>query len=150
MSAVAQPFPLFPQNTWTSSNARPESGNQVLPDSLRRLICLLDESGEDDYGQMGPSRLSFKTAMRIVSDAVCILGQDLPCAPVVDSEGGIRITWNRYDRQVKLICPSFKEDPVYVYQNSPSGSSLRNQNVTGAVLAERLSWLINRESQGTD
>jgi hypothetical protein len=111
---------------------------------------LLDEEGEDDHGQVGPSQFAFKTAFYLVFHAISILGQDLPAAPVVDSEGGIRITWNYYNKQIKLVCPANKDAPVYIYQSSPAGNALRNQNLSAAVLADRLSWLTTRESAIAD
>lgn len=148
MSAAS--LPLFYKNTWTATHAKPTTVLRKLPVSLSRLICLLEESGEDDYGQIGPSQFAFKTAFLLVANAVAILDQDLPAAPVVDSEGGVRITWNRFDKQIKLVCPAKKDAPVYIYQSSPAGSSLRNQNVTAAVLAERLQWLTTREFAAAD
>jgi hypothetical protein len=146
MSALPIAFPQFTENTWTASTPRTSSAFFRLPVSLSRLFSLLDENGEDDYGQIGPSQFAFKTAFLMVAHAISLLDEDLPCAPVVDSEGGIRITWNRYNKQIKLVCPPTKDAPVYIYQASPAGNSLRNQNVTASVLAERLSWLISRES----
>jgi len=139
-------FPLFSENTWSASHTKPSSVLWRLPVSLSRLMHLLEENGEDDHGQIGPSQFAFKTAFFLVFKAISILGQDLPAAPVVDSEGGIRITWNCYSRQIKLVCPASKDTPVYIYQSCPAGNSLRNQNVTASVLADRLSWLSTRES----
>jgi hypothetical protein len=146
MSASSGCLPLFTENTWTATNPKEASVLLRMPTSVLRMLSLLDENGEDDYGQIGPSQFAFKTAFMMVIDAIVLLDEDIPCAPVVDSEGGIRITWSRYNKQVKLICPSSKDAPVYVYQSSPAGNSLRDQNVTASVLAEKLSWLIKRES----
>jgi hypothetical protein len=150
MSDLAIPLPPFTENTWSASNPKKASVLFKLPISLSRLLALLDENGEDDYGQIGPSQFAFKTAYLIVFHAIILLGEDLPCAPVVDAEGGVRVTWTRYNKQIKLICPSAKNASVYIYQSSPAGTSLRNQNVTPSVLADRLSWLITRESAAAD
>ena len=148
MSAPSIAYPDFTENTWTASNAKPSSTFSKLPISLSRLFSLLDEdeSAEDDDGHQGPTQFAFKTAFFMVAHAISLLDEDLPCAPVLDSEGGIRITWNRYGKQIKLVCPATKDAPMYIYQASPSGNHLRNQNVTASVLADRLSWLTNRES----
>lgn len=145
MSAAA--IPLFRQNTWSASSPRASTAILRLPDSLSRLFALLDESGEDDYGQKGPSQLAFKTAFLLLAQAISILEEDVPAgAPSVDSEGGIRITWNHLGKQLKLVCPATKDTPVYIYQSSVAGTSLRNQNITASVLADRLAWLSTRES----
>jgi hypothetical protein len=147
MSASSITYPDFTENTWTASNAKPSSAFSKLPISLSRLFFLLDEndSAEDD-GHQGPTQFAFKTAFLMVAHAISLLDDDLPCAPVLDSEGGIRITWNRYGKQLKLICPATKDAPMYIYQSCPSGNHLRNHNVTASVLADRLSWLTTRES----
>jgi hypothetical protein len=144
MSAPSIPFTV---NTWTASNAKPASAFSKLPISLARICALLNEDeNSDEEGHSGPTQFAFKTAFMMVAHAISLLDEDLPSAPVLDSEGGIRITWNRYGKQIKLVCPATKESPVYIYQSSPSGNSLRNQNVTASVLADRLAWLTTRES----
>jgi hypothetical protein len=138
-------LPLFTQNTWTATSSKESAVLLRLPISLLRLLALLDENGEDDYGQIGPSQFAFRTAFYMIAHATAILDEDIPCIPVVDAEGGIRVTWNRFGKQIKLICPSTKEGLAYIYQSSPSGNSLRDQNVSSALLADRLSWLTRRE-----
>ncbi len=145
MSAAAL-APLFTVNTWSASSAKPAAVNPLIELSVQRLVCLLDESGEDDYGKIGPSQFAFKNALLLVVRAITMLGEDVPSSPVVDSQGGIRVTWRHDDRQIKLICPATRDAQVYIYQSSLQGNSLRDQNVTAAVLAERLAWLIGRES----
>jgi hypothetical protein len=114
--------------------------------SVQRLVYLLDESGEDDFGRIGPSQFAFKNALLLVVRAITILGEDVPSSPAVDSQGGIRVTWRNDGKQLKLICPATKDAQIYLYQSSSQGTSLRDQNVTAAVLAERLAWLVSRES----
>jgi hypothetical protein len=152
MSAASIPFPppQFRENNWTATSPKESAVLFRLPVSISRLFLLLDENGEDDYGQIGPSQFAFKTAFLMVAHAIALLDEDLPCAPVVDAEGGIRITWTRYNKQIKLICPSGKDAPVYIYQSSPAGNSLRDKNVTASVLADRLSWLTTREPSVAD
>lgn len=147
----APPFPpQFIENDWTATTPRESAVLFRLPISISRLFGLLDENGEDDYGQIGPSQFAFKTAFLLVAHAIALLDEDIPCAPVVDSEGGVRVTWNHYNKQIKLVCPAAKDSPVYIYQSSPAGTSLRDKNVTPSVLADRLSWLTTRESAAAD
>jgi hypothetical protein len=152
-------FPTFVRNTWTSTQTPPDSYMHVvgmasvpqaslsceIPVSLSRLVDLLEENGEDDYGMIGPTQFAFKTAFRMVQKAEKLAGGEFSSSPSVDSEGGIRITWRRGERQIKLICPSTPNAPTYIYQSSPEGSALRNQNVTVTVLADKLAWLANCE-----
>jgi len=111
--------------------------------SIQRLLDLLAEKGKDDHGAVDPTQFAFKTALEFVLYAEHILRRETRSAPVVDSEGGIRITWRHGDRQIKLICPGASSAPIYIYQSSSVGSSVLNQNVTSRTLAGRLSWLLN-------
>jgi hypothetical protein len=121
-----------------------------LPVSLLRLLALLDEGGEDDHGRIGPTQFAFKTAFLMIAEAICMADGETPdSSPSVDSQGGIRVTWRRDDKTVKLVCPSTKDGPLYIYHSSTAGNSLRNQNVTPLVLAERLSWLTASEPAAT-
>ena len=121
----------------------------AAPLSILRLVNLLDGNGdgekEDDYGAIIPSMFAFETAVGFVRDTMKLLGEDVVSSPVVDSQGGIRVTWRRGGRQVKLICPATKEGSLYIYQSSADGNSVQNQNVTAEALAARLSVLIGRE-----
>jgi hypothetical protein len=147
MSAKSIPFGGVPyrENTFSATRQQTAIGILKLPVSLLRLLALLEDSGEDDYGAKGPTQLAFLTAFRIVADAIAIVGEDFASSPSVDSEGGVRVTWKRGDRTVKLVCPATRDKAVYVYHSSPNGTSLRDEDVTATFLADKLSWLINRE-----
>jgi hypothetical protein len=139
-------LPLYTENRMTAT-PRPGPADIIVlrPISIRRLVALLDDS-DDDEGRVTATQYAFKTAFDLVEEAEHLVGGGLVSSPVVDSEGGIRVTWRRGDKQVKLVCPATREAPVYMYYAFPEGNDLRNQNVTAAVLAERLAWLINCES----
>src|SRR5437016_13044716 len=124
-------FPTFVRNTWTATPPPPETfiGQSAraalpqacvtdLPVSLSRLVDLLYENGEDDYGQVGPSQFAFKTAFRMVERAERRAGGAFSASPVVDAEGGVRVSWRKGDRQVKLICPATREGVTYIYHSS--------------------------------
>jgi hypothetical protein len=143
-------LPLTTENSMTATpRAKPADIFVLRPLSIRRLVALLDDTDVDD-DQVGATQYAFKTAFDLVEEAEHIVGGGgLFSSPVVDSEGGIRITWRCGDRQVKLVCPATREKPVYMYHASPAGNALRNQNVTAEVLAERLAWLIDCDSSAT-
>ncbi|HVP48799.1 MAG TPA: hypothetical protein VMT32_19535 [Bryobacteraceae bacterium] len=141
MSAAATV--LFEGN-FTETRRRTSTEFLRQPVSVLRLVALLaDERDEDDHG---PSQFAFWKAFIMVSDAISILGEDFASSPTVDSQGGIRITWRRGDRQVKLICPATRGMPMYIYEASPEGNAITNEGVTASMLADKLYWLINRES----
>jgi len=147
MSASATPFW---ENTFTSTRPRIAPSALRLPVSLHRLVDLLAENGEDDYGAIGPDQFAFWRAFMLLANTLAILGEDFACSPSVDSQGGIRLTWRRGDRQVKLVCPAERDEPIYIYYASSKGNALWNENVTATHLADRLSWLINREPATAD
>lgn len=142
MSATTVPFA---HNTLTATRSENSTVILRLPLSLERLLALLEENGADDYGAIGPSQFAFWRSFKLVADAIAIVGEDFAASPSVDAEGGIRVTWKRGDRTIKLVCPANREQPIYVYYASPLGNAVRNDGITAPVLAERLSWLINRE-----
>ncbi len=163
---VASPFPAHkrgkikkpsPNHKRSVANAETKTGEKAeraaVPLSILRLVNLLDgnEDGEkeDDYGAIIPSMFAFETALGLVRGAIKILGEDVVSSSVVDSQGGIRTTWKRGGRQVKLICPATREAPLYIYQSSDTGNSVQNQNITAEALAARLSVLIGREPTAT-
>lgn len=138
-------LPLYTENRMTATpRAKPADLIVLRPLSLRRLTSLLDNDDEDE-GRVGPTMYAFKKAFELIEEAEHIIGAGPSSSPVVDSEGGIRITWRNGDKQVKLVCPATREAEVYIYHASPDGNALKNRNITGAALAERLDWLINCE-----
>ena len=139
-----------PKHKKASETHRIESAEiSTAPISLLRLVKLFagDEDGdkEDDYGAITPTTFAFSTAARLIQGAIKILGNDIASSPVVDSQGGIRVTWRCGDRQVKLVCPATNDAPLYIYQSSATGNSVQDQNVTAEALAARLSLLTGRE-----
>jgi hypothetical protein len=152
--AASVPFPvpltvLAPPKSKKSLPSSESRERNAASLSILRLVNLLDGNGdgekEDDYGSIIPSMFAFETAVGFVRGAIKILGEDVVSSPVVDSQGGIRVTWKRGGRQVKLVCPATKEGSLYIYQSSAGGNSVQDQNVTAEALAARLSVLIGRE-----
>jgi len=112
------------------------------PDTLSRLLDLLDEHGEDDYGMLDPTQHSFRSAFKLVRNAQKQMVFRIVGSPSVDSLGGIRVTWRREDREIRLVCPGNRAELIYVYQQSER----RNQaihGVTPTILADKLSWLVS-------
>lgn len=148
MNADSVALPPFMLNTWSASNANASAINPSMQLSVQRLSRLLekDREGEDDYGRLGPTMVAFKNALLLVVGAISILGKDVQSSPAVDSQGGIRVTWRCGDSQVKLVCPATADAPIYIYQSSREGNSLRDQNVTSTALAKMLARLLERDA----
>jgi hypothetical protein len=132
---TAQPSEVFLEDNGVGEVERPAN-------TLSRLFDLLEERGQDDYGAIDPTQYAFKTAYKLVEEAERYCVVTVPGAPNVDSGGGVRITWKSGDRQVRLVCPATKINPVYIYQESLEGHK-SEQNVTAGILAEKLVWLIS-------
>ncbi len=125
-----------------SIQADDEADGQPSADTLSRLLDLLDEHGEDDYGLLDPSQHAFRTAFKLIRNAQRSMVVRVAGSPSVDSYGGIRVTWRRQDREIRLICPAGRTEQTYIYQESEH----RNQafhDVTPEILADKLSWLIS-------
>ena len=131
-----------PNDVFTRDQEPAQENESPQADTLSRLLDLLDEHGEDDYGPLDPTQYSFKSAFKLVRAAQRHMLERLAGSPSVDSLGGIRITWRREDREVRLICPAGRAEQIYIYQQSER----RNQaihGVTPAILADKLSWLVS-------
>lgn len=158
---MASAMPMFPmylsaQATW--DGARPtevflqhqdaiqdEIGVQAgskSRDSLLRLVDLLEGSGEDEYGEVGPTQHAFKSAYRLIDSAEKQIVANTTGSPCVDSLGGIRVTWKLGDREVRLICPATNNDAVYLYHQSEA-EHLVSREVTAKLLADKLLWLLS-------
>jgi hypothetical protein len=111
--------------------------------SFRRLLELLNERGKDDFGEVSPTQHAFKNALELVVGAEWRLDRDTKSSPVVDSEGGISVTWRNGSKQIKLVCPSVSTSSPFIYHRSPEGSYVDKENVTGTGLASQLSWLFH-------
>ena len=158
MSAI--PMPMFPtflvatQNDWDGTRpadvflenytqVQAQGIEEVAPFSytLSRLLDLLEENGEDEYGIIGPTQHAFKYAFRLVGRAENLLTVQVAGSPSVDSVGGIRITWRFAGRELRLICPATATQEAYIYQEVHGGQFEALHNVTPTLLAEKLAWL---------
>lgn len=110
--------------------------------SLSRLLTLLEQNGEDDYGILGPTQHGFLTACRIIDGAERQMVYSIPGSPCVDSQGGIRVTWRLGGKEVRLICPSAPEQKPYIYEESETHNQATH-DVTPETLAQKLSWLVS-------
>ncbi|MGI0085428.1 MAG: hypothetical protein ACREBQ_10135 [Nitrososphaerales archaeon] len=136
-----RPNELFLKNHEATEDQELEESARTA-DTISRLVDLLEDNGEDDYGMLGPTQFAFRSVFKLIRDAQKQTALRVSGSPVVDSLGGIRITWNRSDREIRLVCPASRTEQVYIYQQS----ELRNQAIHGVtpdVLADKLSWLVS-------
>jgi hypothetical protein len=110
-----------------------------------RLLALLrDERGskEDDYGEISPSQFAFRLAFELVSEAERLARGNVKGHAVVDSEGGIRVTWRGVDEsEVRLVCPATSAGNLYIYEQKKRDSTVYDAPFDAALLAEKLKRL---------
>ena len=110
----------------------------VLASPLEELLL---EHEQDEYGRLRPTDHAFKVTVELVSDARRLMGPSFPKASTsTDSEGGIRLTWTRGKREVRLICAAAPSMRTYVYRETEKWHET-SKDVSSEVLVEWLNWL---------
>lgn len=120
----------------TTSEAQ---GIKIVQD---RLVALLQEEDEDDYGISKPTSYAFSTAWKVVLDASEFMGNSFPKASAsTDDEGGIRLTWTRLkpEVEVRLVCPSRPDKQMYLYHELAEKYGVVD-DVSALTLASWLQW----------
>ena len=106
---------------------------------LARLRELLRQEDSDEFGVLKPTDHAFDLATRLVQEASAL--SSVPKGSVsTDSQGGVRITWFRADREVELVCPASPDSSPYIYHEAGSEYDL-GEGASGRALARLLSWL---------
>jgi hypothetical protein len=152
-------MPMFPtflnaEATWNSTpsqtllahhesiEAQGAAASTSVVDTQARLLDLLGDRGEDDYGPLDPTQHAFLSAFRLARDAQRHMTLRVAGSPSVDSRGGIRVTWRKEGREIRLICPSDRTEEVYIYEQSERRNRVIH-GVTAPILAGKLSWLVS-------
>ena len=108
---------------------------------LARLRALLRQEDSDEFGVLKPTDYAFDLATGLVQEA-STLGPTMPKGSVAtDSQGGVRITWFRGDREVELVCPAGPDSSPYIYHEAGSDYAL-HEDASGRALASWLRWLV--------
>lgn len=108
-----------------------------------RLVALLQEEDEDEYGILKPTPYAFDKAWNLVLAASRLMGNSFNSASVsTDDEGGIRLTWTRLESEaeVRLICPSQFNKQTYLYYEKGKEYGVVN-DVSALNLASWLQWM---------
>lgn len=116
-----------------------DQGIKIVQD---RLVALLQEEDEDDYGISKPTSYAFSTAWKVVLDASEFMGNSFPKASAsTDDEGGIRLTWTRLkpEVEVRLVCPSRPDKQMYLYHELAEKYGVVD-DVSALTLASWLQW----------
>jgi hypothetical protein len=111
--------------------------------TLTRLVALLEADETDEYGTLQPTQSAFKRTMQVVIEAYETLGDQFQKAsPSTDDQGGIRVTWSRFDvdGEVRLVCPAQADQAAYIYHELGSEYAVE-RDISGALLAQWLGCL---------
>jgi hypothetical protein len=124
-----------------AQSIRPSSSPVTV--TLKRLLALLEEDGEDEYGILKPTQTAFKLAMQLILEAYDAMGEQFPRASVsTDEQGSIRLTWSKLEPEceVRLLCPAHSDQAAYLYHELGTNYAVERE-VSGSVLAHWLEWL---------
>lgn len=111
--------------------------------TMERLVALLDEDEDDEYGVLAPTPTAFQTALKLVRGAQALASAPVaPASVVTDSSGGVRLTWRVGLSEVRLVCPASADEHVYSYEKiGELAPVVVSENLTGEHLARALATL---------
>lgn len=109
--------------------------------TLSRLGELLNEPETDDYGIARPTSYSYNLTVDLLRDASRLTRLPVARGSVcADSEGRVRVTWRRPERELRLVVASSASDESYVYYEA--GDEYGVKPICSArELAMWLDWL---------
>ncbi len=145
---VPSMFTIFEEFAALPSDSNDIASDQVVTEAdtpgavvLARLKALLRQEDSDEFGVLKPTDYAFDLATGLVQEA-STLGPTMPKGSVAtDSQGGVRITWFREDREVELVCPAGPDSSPYIYHEAGSDYAL-HEDASGRALASWLRWLV--------
>ena len=89
------------------------------------------------------SDYAFGLVIQLVDPVLAYISSTRELPRVVDDEeGGIRMTWQRHGKQLRVVLPSSPSGAHYIYWEMASEYGAC-KNFTEVTLRERLSWLQN-------
>jgi hypothetical protein len=96
-----------------------------------------DAENEDEYA----TTFALAFALNLIKRAGALLTTDVPTGwASLDFNRGIRITWRRKDREIRLSIPAVPTGRAYIYSLLDASSDISDDLSTDA-LASRLKWL---------
>lgn len=107
-------------------------------DELKR--CDNEEDGDYIFK---PSDYSENFVKDLLSSTYKLLSFSPPLPSVSsDGDGGLRIEWEKNNRDLRLVCPSKEEKEKYIYFEDGDESKIE-KNIDEKTLASLLQWLNN-------
>ena len=110
--------------------------------TVSRVRELLSEPETDEYGISRPTPYAYHRALQLLEGASRQARHPIPRGSAsTDSEGGIRVTWTRTNRELRLVVASSVERDSYIYYEA--GDSYGVEAVSSSKdLARWVEWLV--------
>ena len=134
---------LFQSDQTESGSKMPSSMMPGLLRTLRSLEQLIGEVGEDEIedGESDrPTNFAYSSATSLICKAGSLLATFPSGSACADGLAGIRVTWRRDERQVRLVVAPTNQGRGYIYIQDAKQPRITDV-VTHDSLAGWLSWL---------
>lgn len=130
---------------------RPTRGPSVswipasLKPGLRRTLCSVDAvvnepEEDDDYGPARPTDFAHRLAVDLIGRAASLLTSFPAGSACTDSVGGIRLTWHKQTRQIRLVLAPTPRGRSYLYAQAGERYQI-TEDITEGMVAASLRWL---------
>lgn len=143
-SASTHPGVILFQSEQTESGSKmPSSMMPGLLRTLRSMEQLMGEVGEDEVEEDEsdrPTNFAYSSATSLIRRAGSLLAAFPSGSACADGLAGIRVTWRRDERQVRLVVAPTQQGRVYIYIQDAKQPRITDV-VTHDSLAGWLSWL---------
>ena len=124
------------------AGATPFIEEAVQPDSLLRLASLtVNGDNDEDSGTIFPAAHAVGSVLQVIYPASKMTASPLG-SPSIDSKGGVRFTWKRGSREVRLVAPSDPSKQMYLYSQDGDATELL-KDVSPDSLAAKWEWLVS-------
>jgi hypothetical protein len=153
-------WPLALKETSSNLGSAPRilSLHRVKKDTdnlINDLVGLLREEEFDELGDpLAPTRHAFDTAWKLIANTAGLCSSKLPIGHVMtDSNGGIRIEWEKGGKHLRLCIAPSKDLPNYMYlqeDTKPRPKYYIRWDCSSGQLAEQLNWLESNEALGVN
>lgn len=118
----------------------PACFNSGLRRTLRSLDELSQEPEEDEYGPARPSQFAYNTATELLRRSASLVDSFPAGSASADTAAGVRITWRKHNRQLRLVIGPRPEGRCYVYRQAGEQHQITD-NITYDSFAAWLRWL---------
>ncbi|HWR37006.1 MAG TPA: hypothetical protein VN622_14180 [Clostridia bacterium] len=131
---------LVPAEATMRAWRMPAAFNSGLRRTLRSLDELSGEPEEDEYGPARPSLFAHAMATELLRSSAALIDPFPAGSACTDTAAGLRITWRKQNRQLRLVLPPTPEGRSYLYAQAGSQHQITD-NLTYDSFAAWLQWV---------